>query len=440
MMNGKTKRRTIVVASSSRRTGLRVSAHSKLEPLAYLFVLVFIFTIPFEKTLEIDGIGTISKLAGAPLLGLWALVLILKPRFRKVTAFHGFCLLYVAICGFSYFWSLSAENTGILFRIYVQLYLLILFMWFGLNTERRCVQALFAYLIGSWVVVLLTYYNFAAGNVGEWSGRTSIANADANETALVLTMGMPVGWYLATRIGMPGVRHLLFKLVCFSYLPAAVVAVVMTGSRGGVLSALPSVLYMLGSIAKMRLRAKVVVVAVVVTLVIVLLPYLPEQQIERISTTVNSLESGELSSREDFWRLAISIWQADSKNSLVGIGAASFPSQNIGEYVVHSTHLSILVETGILGFSAYICILLVLIRLCWRSPQRYFMLCLLCSWGIGASALTWEYRKPTWVIWSLLVCMAYMGNQVQMRRRKKLRRNKRRRMRKRSGLVDASVR
>ena len=190
----------------------------------------------------------------------------------------------------------------------------------------------------------------------------------------------------------------------------------------------------------MRLRAKVVVVAVVVTLVIVLLPYLPEQQIERISTTVNSLESGELSSREDFWRLAISIWQADSKNSLVGIGAASFPSQNIGEYVVHSTHLSILVETGILGFSAYICILLVLIRLCWRSPQRYFMLCLLCSWGIGASALTWEYRKPTWVIWSFLVCMAYMGNQVQMRRRKKLRRNKRRRMRKRSGLVDASVR
>ena len=210
-----------------------------LEPLAYLFTLVFILTIPLEKILEFEGLGTISRLAGLPLICAWVLALIIRFNLRSFSAFHWFSLLYVVICGLSYFWSFTAEGTEILFKSYLQLYLVAVFMWVGLNTETRCVQAFFAYLIGSWIVVVLTYYNFSTGSVEEWSGRTTVGNADANQTALLLAMGLPIGWYLATRKRNPGVKNFLFKFVSFSYLPAAVVAMVMTGSRGGVLSALP---------------------------------------------------------------------------------------------------------------------------------------------------------------------------------------------------------
>ena len=127
--------------SKGAKQSLRTWFYSVLEPLAYLFTLIFIFTIPFEKMLEIDGIGTISRLVGLPLLGGWGLVLLVKHNFRRFSAFHWFSLLYVAICGLSYFWSLSAEGTEIMFGTYVQLYLVSLFIWFGLNSEKRCVQA-----------------------------------------------------------------------------------------------------------------------------------------------------------------------------------------------------------------------------------------------------------------------------------------------------------
>jgi len=39
----------------------------------------------------------------------------------------------------------------------------------------------------------------------------------------------------------------------------------------------------------------------------------------------------------------------------------------------------------------------------WRS---HFWLSILVTWGIGASTLTLEYRKPTWLFLSLIVASA----------------------------------
>ncbi len=390
--------------------------HSRFEPLAYWLTLIYIFTIPFEKMYEIEGVGTISRLAGIPLLGLWLFVIVLKPNIRKLTAFHWCSLLYVAICGMSFFWSVSEDRTSVTFLTYVQLYLVTLFIWFALNNDKRCFWATVSYLTGAWIVVFLIFYNFYMNNVSKWEGRVSVAGSDANETALILVLGMSVAWYLATSIHGFGPSRLTLKLLAFSYIPAAVVALVMTGSRGGVLSTIPVVLYVLVSFMKMKISSKLVLILLIVGSIIVSIPYLPEKQIERISTTTESLESADLNSRADMWRLAFSVWQTDSKTVLVGTGAGSFSSINLG-HGAHSSHVSVLVQTGLLGFIAYFLIILVLFRVSWRSPpeDRYFLLAILGSWLIGASALTWEYRKPTWVVWSLIACIAYTRSQTRAR-------------------------
>jgi hypothetical protein len=36
---------------------------------------------------------------------------------------------------------------------------------------------------------------------------------------------------------------------------------------------------------------------------------------------------------------------------------------------------------------------------------------LLLTWTVGVSALTWEYRKPTWFLFSLLTAHVYSRRQ-----------------------------
>jgi hypothetical protein len=42
-----------------------------------------------------------------------------------------------------------------------------------------------------------------------------------------------------------------------------------------------------------------------------------------------------------------------------------------------------------------------------RYIERCLWISLLLTWMIGVSALTWEYRKPTWLLFSLLAAHVY---------------------------------
>jgi hypothetical protein len=42
-----------------------------------------------------------------------------------------------------------------------------------------------------------------------------------------------------------------------------------------------------------------------------------------------------------------------------------------------------------------------------RHLERCLWLTLMLTWTIGVSALTWEYRKPTWLLFGLLAAHAF---------------------------------
>jgi len=91
------------------------------------------------------------------------------------------------------------------------------------------------------------------------------------------------------------------------------------------------------------------------------------------------------------------------------VGAGGFPvaiERNVvTAWVAHNTFLSIIVELGVVGFGIFACLLLMLIYAAIRLPVlgRSLWLVMLLTWALGASGMTWENTKPTWLIFGLLV-------------------------------------
>lgn len=73
--------------------------------------------------------------------------------------------------------------------------------------------------------------------------------------------------------------------------------------------------------------------------------------------------------------------------------------------VAHNVFVGVLVETGTVGFVLYMVILISLARRVWLMPkmERNLWFTVLAVWGVGAMSLSWELRKPTWIIFGLIL-------------------------------------
>jgi len=273
------------------------------------------------------------------------------------------------------------------------------------RTIRSTERALQFFLVGCALVVGFVVYNFYSGSL--LGNRATIADADQNEIALVLALGMAVSWYLATASVTLTRSFSLLRLAYLAYQPLALLAIFMTGSRGGFISTLPVLIYMFVSFGRVSFVMKAIVISVLLAGGYFVYQNLPEAQFERIAETSEELSTGEISGRGDLWSNAYYLWSEDVPTMLAGIGVGNFRN-NVGAGV-HNTHLSILTETGMVGFLFYFSILMLLLIAVHRSKLkdvRLFLYSFIACWGVGATALTWEYRKTTWFVWTITLCLA----------------------------------
>lgn len=248
-------------------------------------------------------------------------------------------------------------------------------------------------MLGAYVSIVNTFREFAS-NIASADNSSHRFNADGwdqNDLAVALALGILVSRYAAQGASKP------IRLLALAYLPLALVAIALTGSRGGSIVAAIA----MAAIAvewKGQLPVKVAALGVLLAAMYVGLSFVPEDSIGRIMTAATDVQ--DMNSRVSIWRAAMATIPS---HLLLGAGAGSFPIASGMHMVAHNTFLSVMVEEGVLGFLTFFVILITLFRSVRNAelPARTLWTAILICWCVGVSSLTWEQTRLTWVIFAL---------------------------------------
>jgi len=117
------------------------------------------------------------------------------------------------------------------------------------------------------------------------------------------------------------------------------------------------------------------------------------------------MSGGDLNGRLQLWSEGL---ESFAEHPVLGIGSNMYRSVNTEGKVAHNSFISVLIELGSVGFLVFAIVLALAASACWRHPvwERGLWVSLLATWAVSAMTLTWEYRKPTWLVFGLVVASA----------------------------------
>jgi len=345
---------------------------------------------------------------GFVVAGLWLATLLLEGKFRKPHPFHALVLLFFLWNFLSVFWSLNIENTLQRIKTYSQIFVLLLIYWELYQKPEELMAGLQAYIFGAYVLVAGTIYNFLTGNVAvKYEGRYSATGVNAVDLALILMLGLPIATQLffAARNDKRGTW---LKVINLLYMPLSIFSVILTGSRTSLVAAIPFSIFIVGA-QQIKFDRKIFMFVIILISLVVFLPFIPQSILNRLGSIGSSIGEGDLGGRMNLW------WEATvvfAEHPILGVGSGAVAS-NIGS-AVHNTFISIIAETGFIGFTLFLSIIGIVIYEAVRLPKGMsgLWLTILVTWAIGVLSLSWEFRKLTWIILSFVILEGSLSEQL----------------------------
>ena len=379
-----------------------------MRTVAYWLSLILVFMIPFEKLFTFGGRNgpTLIRFVGLFVAVFWIATVIVTDKFRKPHFFHILIFLFLLWNIASIFWSISTSLSMSRLTTYAQLVGLVLVLWDLFTTPAAVRTALQAYVLGACVSVVSTITNFLQGVTAHaYITRYSASGFNENEISLILALGIPMAWYLATVTPSGSRDNALLKIANYAYVPAALFSVLLTASRGGLVCTVPAFIFILATFTRLRLLQRVFLFAALVTALFFVQSYVPESSYERLAAASDELENGDLNGRGEVWQLGFNVFL---EHPFTGVGTGTFQAATELGRAAHNAYLSILVEVGAIGFGLFLAIVAVSIQQALRQPrwESRLWLTVLLIWAVGVLLLSLEYRKPTWLILSLPVMAA----------------------------------
>lgn len=369
-------------------------------PVGYVALWIFIFSLPWEGVIVTGGTAVVPKLTGMIAVASAALAVTLTGRLRRWHLFHVAALLFVLVAGVNLFFTAPQGHIPAKYYTFVQLFLVLWMIWEIARSPRAVHGLLLAYVSGAYVAALLTLT--VLHSHGAAMRRYVAGDFDPNDLAMTLTLAVPMAWYLGTVF-----QKRVLRLFCRAYLPLGLLAVGLTGSRGGMLTAGVALMIVPLSMTKLtpgRLIAAMLTLAITAT---VAANYVPEKVVERLATTSSDISRLSFGGRFKFWVAGL---EAFTQKPLMGYGTGGFvraiyPILGSVSLVAHNSFISLLVEEGIVGLLLYVTMMLAVLGAVLRLPKfdRRFALLLLATLFVAMSPLTWEDRKPVWFILAALL-------------------------------------
>lgn len=374
-----------------------------MRRVVYWLSLIFIFMIPWEGVIRISGIGTAARLAGLALGVCWLAMVIITGGLRKPDPFLSATCIFVVWITLSVLWSADPSGSVKHVMTWVQSLVLVFILWDVFRTRAAVMAGLQAYVLGAYVAVIGAVANYFASNAFyTYYDRYSPGDTNPDGFGFIIVLGIPVAWYLAGRAGS-GKMPLLFRVVDYAYIPAAFLGLALSGTRTAAVAAIVGTIFGIASLTRLRPATRVAVLVVLALAFYALVPVVePLKSFERLGTTGVEATQGNLNGRLDQWRQGFASF---AEHPVLGVGTDMYRSVNSLGKEAHNSFVSVLVELGLIGLVLFGTVLVMALFHAMRLSgwDRYFWLTVLLVWTIGASTLTWEHRKTTWLFLTLLV-------------------------------------
>jgi O-antigen ligase len=288
-------------------------------------------------------------------------------------------------------------------------------IWEFAPTQPQQASLLGAYVLGSYVSALSTIYAFVThtgSNLGLAEGRYTAAGFDENELGISLALSFVMSCYLLAHSGG-------WRPIWLLHIPICVLAIFLTGSRGAFISSGVAALIFPLSFGSLRRAQKWLLLSTLLLLAVMAATFVPKTTWDRLGTIRSEVRGGTLSERTYIWAAGLEVY---CEHPMAGVGVGAFAPSVYSrldiEYAAHNSFLSILVELGAIGAIIFSAVLVSLFYLGVSLPRLECRtwLTLLLTWSVAVSSLTWEYRKPTWFLFGLLIAQsAALGRPRKLR-------------------------
>ena len=333
------------------------------------------------------------------------LALLATSRIRKLHPAHYLLAALVLWMFASYLWSQSPPATITKAASSAQLLVMTWLIWEFAPTQMKQRSLIAAYIFGSCVSAASVFYAFATNsgsNLGLAEGRYTASGFDENELGVTLALALAMSGYLLS------MNH-KYYIAWLLHIPVALLAICLTGSRGAFLATCVAALMMPFSFAALDTRKRWIAISVLILCLSVAIALIPKATWGRLGTIHSEVAEGTFTNRTRIWAAGVEVYR---EHPIVGVGSGAFGESVYSRldipYVAHNSYLSILVELGTVGatlFAALLCALLYLIEKLPKVPRRAWLI-LLLTWCVAVSSLTWEHRKPTWLLFGLLIAQS----------------------------------
>ncbi len=371
---------------------------------AWLLLWALVFSLPLEKGIEIPAVGTITRVIGLAAFAACAIARLRSRRLRPPNAALLLAGAFVLWCGATWMWSFAPEATATRFATLAQLLAMAWLIWELCRTavaQRRLIEA---FVAGAAVSSIWTIVRAALNRQTNWR-RFATAGFDPNDLGVTLAIALTLALYLS--LEARGWRAAWVR--CSAAL--IIFAILLTASRTAFVAALLNALFIALTWRRAGNAHRVSSVCLLLFLIVGPLRLAPSASRERLATLPSEVAHGTLHNRTRIWKAGLRLFR---HRPLRGVGAAAYPDAAVPwlgrspiptqPYTAHNTFLSVLVETGVVGFAIWAGLLAAAVwfALLLGPAERALWLTALAVWGTGVFTLAWETRKPTWLILALI--------------------------------------
>lgn len=369
--------------------------------VAHFFVWLFVFAVPWQNAVFIPGLGTASKVFGIAAMGATVMHILMRGRVRPLVSFHWIALLYLMWVFLSAFWTIAAPMSFLIdIKTYVAVLIMLWVVWEATPTHSRLTSLMQAYVLGAYVAVGSTIFNYLTGGGSVRNAQRFAASGfDPNDLGMLLALAIPMAWYISSR-SSSGLQRWLNR----AYFIFGTLGILLTSSRGALLAGCVALCVIPWTLTHVRAGVKVALVVVVLATTIVAIQFVPQASFERLATTGSQISEGDLNNRLRIWKEGIRLIPT---RPILGYGVAGwFPAVGlrIGNVAPHNTFIAIAVEEGLVGLFLYLCMLVAVLTRLLPLPtfERRVGLIQLATLGVALTPLGWHQHKAAWLVLSLL--------------------------------------